>query len=176
MSAELSSSPEWQALLRENARLRSALESLGVQIVEDESAAGSGEIPLEKLLEFTPPSGNLESRLEALFDWLERFIPCHQLFVCEKGGLPLAKRRADEQLVAECSRLMDVMAKFRVNLNREGEGVFSVEVAPDRILYAMYASVGGTGLTLVMVVTEPLASQQPEECRELLRRILQSVS
>jgi hypothetical protein len=176
MTSDYASSPEWQALLQENARLRSALESLGVQIVEDESVPVNGEFPLEKLLDFEPPAGNLETRLEGLFDWLERFIPCHQLFVCEQGGLPLVKRRADEQLVAECSRLMDVMAKFRVNLNREGEGVFSVEVAPDRILYAMYASVGRIGLTLVMVVTEPLASQQPEECRELLRRILQSVS
>lgn len=100
------------------------------------AAAGTPDPVMEA---FEPPASRLHARLEAFMEWVERHVPCQEIFIVDEEGLVLMERNSDPTLIAVSSYFLNFNERIRSSLGAQSQGAIAIDLEGGRTLHVVQA-------------------------------------
>ena len=107
-------------------------------------------------LDFVPPEGRLERRLEAFMDWVIEHSESTRTFVVDNEGLVLTEMNADPDLIAISSSFMNLLQRVHQALESSTYGSISIDLESGQVLHLVQAQSILDSVVLGFVVSEPV--------------------
>ena len=127
--------------------------------------ASSPELVIEK---FEPPASRLHARLEAFMEWVERHVPCQEIFIVDEEGLVLMERNSDPTLIAVSSYFLNFNERIRSSLGAQSQGAIAIDLEGGRTLHVVQAETPLGSHALGFTSSHPLHRNVNESFRTTL--------